>query len=281
LNASESDANRIRIVSMRRKGPSAKPRFQSFNPMAPATHADASRFARTPAQAFKTMSTPIGQGSRHARNLTGAAMGDHGVLSSEYGRALLTLVLSSTIVMGSPGPSTMSVMACGAAFGLRRSLAYMSGLIVGTIAVLCAIATGLVAMLWSLPELAPLLTFAATLYIVYLAFRIATAPPPSKPGAGAVVPSFVPGFLLAIGNPKAYFAITSVFASATLSDQSHALDAGLKAIVLSIMIVVIHVCWLLGGASLTGFLTDPLRSRIANVIFAGILIGTAMLPWLR
>ena len=266
---------------MRRKRPSEKPRLQSFNALASATHADASRFAHTLAQAFKTISMPVGQGSPHAGNLTGTVMIDHVVLSSEHWLALPTLVLSSTIVMGSPGPSTMSVMACGAAFGLRRSLAYMSGLIVGTIAVLFAIATGLVAMLWSLPELSPLLTFAAALYIVYLAFRIATAPPPSKQGPDVIAPSFIPGFLLAIGNPKAYFAITSVFASTTLSEPSRALDAGLKVVVLAIMIVIIHGCWLLGGASLTGFLSHPSRSRIANVIFAVILIGTALLPLLR
>src|SRR5262249_41658854 len=127
----------------------------------------------------------------------------------------------------------------------------------------------------------PLLTFTAALYIVYLAFRIATAPPPSKQGPNVIAPSFIPGFLLAIGNPKAYFAITSVFASATLSEQSRALDAGLKATVLSIMIVTIPPCWLVGAASFPVFLTHPLRPRSAYVIFAVILIGTAPLPLLR
>ena len=45
---------------------------------------------------------------------------------------LLSLIVASLLVMGSPGPSTVSVTAVGAAFGLRRSVAYLSGLIAGT-----------------------------------------------------------------------------------------------------------------------------------------------------
>lgn len=172
----------------------------------------------------------------------------------------------------------MSVMAIGAAFGLRRSLGYVFGLILGTGAVLVAVATGVVAMLRSMPGLGPVLTFAAAVYVLNLAFRIATAPPLSKQDPNVLTPSFAAGFLLAIANPKAYFAIASVFTGSTLAEHSRALDAVLKAAVLAIMILIIHICWLLGGASLAGFLRDPLRSRIINVLFAVILIGTAIFP---
>jgi len=47
---------------------------------------------------------------------------------------LLTLILAALVVMGSPGPSTMSVTAVGAAFGFRRALAYLAGLVLGTTA---------------------------------------------------------------------------------------------------------------------------------------------------
>ena len=43
--------------------------------------------------------------------------------------SVLTLILASAIVMGSPGPSTMSATAVGAAYGFRRSLRYAYGLI--------------------------------------------------------------------------------------------------------------------------------------------------------
>ena len=102
------------------------------------------------------------------------------------------------------------------------------------------------------------------------------APPLSKQTGEAAAPSLAAGFLLAIANPKAWFAIAAVFTGSTLLESSRELDALLKAAVLAVMIVLIHLCWLLGGVSLAGFLRDPLRSRIVNVLFGLVLVGTAV-----
>jgi threonine/homoserine/homoserine lactone efflux protein len=156
-------------------------------------------------------------------------------------RPLATLTFASLVVMGSPGPATMSVTAVGAAFGLRRSLPYLSGIVVGTAAVLLAVAAGVVSMLLSMPRLAPVLLAVSAAYIAYLAFRIARAPPLSRQDPQARAPSFGGGFLLAVSNPKAYLAIAAVFAGTTLPLDSPMAEAILKSAVLTIMIVVIHL----------------------------------------
>jgi threonine/homoserine/homoserine lactone efflux protein len=191
--------------------------------------------------------------------------------------ALASLILASLVVMGSPGPSTMSVTAVGAAFGFRRSLAYLVGLVLGTIAVLVAVAAGVVAMLLSLPRLAPLLVAASAAYIAYLAFKIATAPPLSGQDPAASAPSFAGGFLLGVANPKAYLAIAAVFAGTTLAVGSHVIEAMLKAAVLTMMIVVIHLGWLIAGVSLSRLLRHPVGSRIVNLLFATILMITTIM----
>jgi len=193
-------------------------------------------------------------------------------------RSLAILVLASAIVMGSPGPATISVTALGAAFGVAGSLKYLAGVVVGTIAVLLAVATGVVAALTGVPRVAPLLIAASAAYILYLAWRIATAPPLGD-GNGAPAPSFAGGFLLAVANPKAYVAIAAVFASAAPIVEADGLDALLKTIVLSLMIVVIHVAWLLVGSSFARFLRDPKTSRMVNVLFAAILVATSALAF--
>jgi threonine/homoserine/homoserine lactone efflux protein len=191
----------------------------------------------------------------------------------EIWRPLLSLILASVVVMGSPGPSTMSVTAVGAAFGARRSIGYLSGLVLGTIAVLLAVVAGVVSILLSVPRLAPVLLAASAAYMLYLAFRIATAPPLSKQSGTIAAPSFLAGFLLAVANPKAYVAIAAVFAGTTLGAAS-------KTAVLAIMIVVIHVCWLLAGASLSRIFYDPVRSRIANIVFAAALAVTTVFAFI-
>jgi threonine/homoserine/homoserine lactone efflux protein len=186
------------------------------------------------------------------------------------------LMLASLAVMGSPGPATMSVMAVGAAFGLSRSLPYLSGIILGTTAVLLAVAAGVVSVLLSQPRLAPVLLAVSAAYIAYLAFKIATAPPLSRQDGEARAPSFAGGFLLAVSNPKAYLAIAAVFAGTTLPLGSAMAEAILKSAVLTGMIVVIHLCWLLAGASLSRLLRHPTISRIVNLLFAAILIAATV-----
>jgi threonine/homoserine/homoserine lactone efflux protein len=154
---------------------------------------------------------------------------------------------------------------------------YLAGIVLGTTAVLLAVAAGLVSMLLSAPRLAPVLLALSAGYIVYLAFRIATAPPLSRQEGKARPPSFPGGFLLAIANPKAYLAIAAVFAGTRLPLGSALAEAALKTIVLTVMIVLIHLAWLLTGASLSRVLRHPTVSRIVNLLFAAILIGTTLI----
>jgi len=155
-------------------------------------------------------------------------------------RPLLALVLAATVVMGSPGPATISVTAVGAAFGLRDSLRYTLGIVVGTTAVLLVVATGIMAVLGSMPRLAPVLVVASAAYILYLAFKIATAPPLAARTAEASRPTWLAGFLLAVANPKAYVAIAAVFADASSNQDGVELGLWLKLTILAGMIVVIH-----------------------------------------
>ena len=194
-------------------------------------------------------------------------------------RPFVTLVVAAIVVMGSPGPSTMSVTAVGAAFGLRRSMGYFSGLVAGTIAVLVAVATGVVSLLLSVPYAAPVLVAASAAYILYLAYRIATAPPLSKVRGDVAAPSFAGGFALAIANPKAYVAIAAVFAGTTLADDP-APDALLKTTVLAAMIVAIHMAWLLAGTAFSRVFYDPVRARVANALFATALVVTAVIAFM-
>jgi threonine/homoserine/homoserine lactone efflux protein len=193
-------------------------------------------------------------------------------LQTEVWRPLMALILSASVVMGSPGPSTISATAMGAAFGVRRSLKYVCGLIAGTAAALLAVAAGVVALVLSMPQAPRLLSAASTIYILYLAFKIATAPPLGTHNEDAAAPAFAGGFLLAVANPKAFFAIAAVFAGATVFADDPRLDAIAKTAVLGVMIVIIHGAWLSAGAALSRVLRDPVRSRLVNIVLAGALV---------
>jgi len=193
---------------------------------------------------------------------------------------LWPLVLSAAALMGSPGPSTISVTAVGAAFGARRALGYVAGLVLATIAVLLVVASGMLALALAVPFLVPVVTAASALYILYLALRIARAPPLAARDAAAPAPSLGAGLLLGIGNPKAWVAIAAVFAGSRLEGFSPAQAAALKTAVLAAMIVAIHLAWLLAGASLARLLRNPVASRLANLVLAALLVASCALALL-
>jgi threonine/homoserine/homoserine lactone efflux protein len=192
---------------------------------------------------------------------------------------VLELLLASLLIMGSPGPATISLTAAGSTYGLRRSLGYLAGIVVGTAVVLLAVATGITAALLAVPTLRPVLIGISAVYILWLAYKVATATA-LAPGAATGSPSFAGGALLGVANPKAWVAIAAVFASARLADAA-ATDAATKVVLLSGMIVVINAAWLAVGAALAPALRAPRRARVVNVVLATALVGAAVLAVAR
>jgi threonine/homoserine/homoserine lactone efflux protein len=190
------------------------------------------------------------------------------------------LLLMSLAIMGSPGPATIGLVAAGSVYGVRRSLPYLVGIIVGTTVVLVAVASGITAALLAVPAIGSVLIWISVAYILWLACRIATAPPLSEPAAASNAFSVAGGTLLGAANPKAWVAIATVFASAHLADAA-TMDATAKIAVLTAMIVVICATWLVAGRSIAPLLRDPRRSRLLNVALAVALAGATALAVLH
>ena len=189
------------------------------------------------------------------------------------------LVLTSLAIMGSPGPATISLTAAGSAYGVRRSLAYLAGVIAGSTIVLVAVGTGITAALLAVPGLRPVLIAISAVYLLRLAYKVATAPP-LAPSSSAAAPSLTGGILLGVANPKAWVAIGAVFASTHLATNTTT-DAAGKIAVLTAMIVLISAAWLGAGASLAPLLRDPRRARMINVTLAGVLVGATAIAVLH
>lgn len=193
---------------------------------------------------------------------------------------LILLWLAAFPLMGSPGPATMSLAAIGAAFGARAGLAYLAGILAGTFGVLLAIATGVTGLILAQPVLVTLITFLAAAYILYLAYRIATAPVIAGESSEAKTPSFSGGFVLAIANPKAFAAIGAVYSGNSLFQNALMIDAIAKIAALSLVIVAVNATWLVFGSILSSVLRDPKSGRIANIVFAIMLIASVAIALL-
>jgi threonine/homoserine/homoserine lactone efflux protein len=188
-------------------------------------------------------------------------------------QALASLVVTSLVIMGSPGPATISLTAAGSAHGVRRSVPYLAGIVAGTTVVLLAVATGITAALLAVPAVRPVLLAISAGYILWLAYHIATAPPLAAEGTRRDAPGLTGGLVLGVANPKAWVAIAAVFAGSRLASGTVA-DASGKVAVLTAMILVINASWLGIGAALAAQLREPRTARGVNVVLAAALVAS-------
>ena len=193
---------------------------------------------------------------------------------------LLFLLLAALPLMGSPGPVTMSLAGLGSAFGFLASFHYLCGVMAGTTTVLLMIATGVTALLLARPALLTLLMLLAGAYILYLAWKIATAPVGQSAAAAQEPPAFVPGFALAIANPKAFAAIGAVYSGHTIFAGDLMLEVIAKIVALTGVIIVSQSAWLAFGASFSKFLANPKIRRAFNIAFAAMLLTSVGLAFL-
>src|SRR6185436_17980675 len=86
--------------------------------------------------------------------------------------ALATFCFVSSIT---PGPNNMMLLASGANFGFRRTLPHLMGVSIGFGAMVFAVGLGLGGLFTAYPALYDVLRVVGGAYMLWLAYRIATA----------------------------------------------------------------------------------------------------------
>lgn len=188
-------------------------------------------------------------------------------------------LLAAIALAGSPGPATLSLTATGAAFGARRGIAYLAGIVIGMVVVMAVVASGLVGLLSAVPGAAPVITVLAAAYFLYLAWRIATAQPLTEANGSRRPPTFVAGFALSLLNPKGYAAMAALYSGFVLVSSRVAVDVAVKMVLLTLIIVAVNIAWLLAGAALTRFFREPRSNRAINITFAVLLVASVGLAF--
>ena len=171
-----------------------------------------------------------------------------------------------------PGPNNLMLMASGANFGFRRTIPHMLGIGLGFTIMVMFVGAGLLQVFDAYPISYSILKVGSVFYLVYLAWKIATAAP-VKYGQSAGKPMT---FLQAAGfqwvNPKAWaMALTAV----TVYTPDTSLWAiGLVAMVFGAINLPSVSTWTLLGQQMAKVLTNPARLRIFNGSMAALLIAS-------
>jgi threonine/homoserine/homoserine lactone efflux protein len=181
--------------------------------------------------------------------------------------ALGIFLTAAVGLLGSPGPAIAALIAVGRARGLVAGLPYFLGLQLGLATAAGITAAGLFSLLAAFPSALRVMTIGATVYLIYLAYKIASSPvgdtAQASNGAHA---SPAAGFLLGVTNPKAYLAFASLLASYTLIRGSAQQDTLTKWFLLVAVMIVVDIVWLYVGVFLRGLILSPNSERVLNVM---------------
>lgn len=185
---------------------------------------------------------------------------------------MIEFALAVFFLLITPGPGVLTTAGIGAAYGFRAGLGFMTGLCVGGFINMMIVISGLAAIVLAVPSLRTALLFASVAYLVYLAWRIASAG--AKIGfAPAQTPlGFRNGLMLQFINPKAYVVSTTLFSGFAFMSQTPVLEVIVKLIVFNAIWIPVHLIWLQAGTSLRSLNLSARTQRVINIAMAASML---------
>ncbi len=184
------------------------------------------------------------------------------------------LAIFAFVASITPGPNNLMLMTSGVKYGFGRTLPHLVGVILGFALMIAVVGLGLDALFERVPQILPIMRVAGSLYMVWLALKIALAKP-----IGEVAPDGRPiGFFAAAGfqwvNPKAWAMALSALATYAGVVDDYAGSVLLIAALCALIAVPCCFAWTLFGASLSRLLTDPRVTRPFNWTMAALLVAS-------
>jgi len=174
-----------------------------------------------------------------------------------------------------PGPNNMMLLSSGATFGLRRTTPHLIGISGGCAIMVLVLGWALAGMVGRVPGLFTALHIAATLYLLWLAWRIATSTGPNGASKRGEPFSFLEAAAFQWVNPKAWAMVLGAVTS--FARPNHLLAD--VSVIASVLVVVGMPCillWAGAGQVLSRFLADPRALRGFNLGMAALLVASIL-----
>jgi threonine/homoserine/homoserine lactone efflux protein len=192
---------------------------------------------------------------------------------------LFGLVVFAAISAFTPGPNNALLMASGVTYGLKRSTPMIFGVGLGFPLMIALVGLGLGQVFQQFPAVYTAMKYAGAAYMLYLAWKIATAKPASSDAGEGKPVSFLQMCMFQWVNPKGWIMSVTALSAYTIATQFY---VGLAFVVGSFVVMgfASAFTWAAFGASLKSVLTDPRHFRWINMALAALLVAS-LVPMLR
>jgi threonine/homoserine/homoserine lactone efflux protein len=183
--------------------------------------------------------------------------------------AIITLTVASGILLGSPGPATLSLAAVGATFGVRVGTPYLAGILMGLFCAMMGAVFGIAAIFTQWPHAEKIVQLLGASYLMYVAYRIATAPVLGDSDfAKHKAPGLRDGFVLNLLNPKAYAAFFVLFSQFLLPLKELSTQYMATSLIVFSVAVIVDSIWLAIGSGIRSIFANPRSARATRILFA-------------
>jgi threonine/homoserine/homoserine lactone efflux protein len=178
-----------------------------------------------------------------------------------------------------PGPTNAIASASGANFGYRRSLPFILGGMLGLPALIVVIGLGLGQLFKAHPALHDGLKGAGSAYLLYLAWKIATAGRPRSDGGGRPL-TFIEAALFQWVNPKGWLASVSALAAFSRGAETYPADTLLVAATFFVCLFLGQSAWCLFGTAIGRLLVSQRALTAFNVCMGALIVASIALLYL-
>ncbi|WP_372831926.1 LysE family translocator [Pontibacterium sp.] len=193
---------------------------------------------------------------------------------------MLSVALFATVTSGTPGPNNVMLTASGANFGYWRTLPHMVGIVIGILVMNVLVAAGLGVVFERYPAVQSTLKVAASSYLIYLAWKIATAETSRVDGESDAQPmSLMGGALFQFLNPKAWMMVITAIGSFTLTGDDYWMSVFWVAVIFMLMGFPCISLWAAFGTVVGRFLSSPVAMRWFNLIMGGLTVSCLVFIW--
>ncbi|GJG97453.1 LysE family translocator [Cupriavidus pauculus] len=183
--------------------------------------------------------------------------------------AYSAFVLVSSIT---PGPNNTMLLASGVNFGLRRTVPHLLGICIGMVVMMVIVGLGLGSVFTALPWTWDVLRVCATVYLVWLAWKLATAGGLQDREVTRPM-TFLRAAAFQWVNPKAWVMAVGACSAYVLHPNLWA-NAALMAVLCGVVNLPSITTWAVFGAALRRWLANPRVLRVFNVTMALLLLAS-------
>jgi threonine/homoserine/homoserine lactone efflux protein len=192
----------------------------------------------------------------------------------------LALVVFAAIAAYTPGPNNTILMASGINYGFRKSLPMICGVGLGFPLMIACVGLGLGKVFEIFPQIYTALKYAGAAYMLWLAYKIATATPSSGDEDQNAQPlTFLQGAAFQWINPKGWIIAVTVLSAYTLASDYY---FGVVVVVATFVFMgfTSAATWALFGVILKDIMGNPKWFKLINYGLAALLV-LSLIPMLR